>query len=222
VVLYILFITKDNFKPLRKNTLFKSMEYIHEERNVLPKTFCQELIEKFESDSRRADRVRDGRGGTKCTDLVIEDMTGWDVESKRLNDAFVIAFTNYLTNLKLNVFGEKKEHIVKQLFNNITRGTFFMTKYDVGGHFNWHVDYHSNEHRLCNCIIYLNENEACTEFLNGKKIKPEAGKIVFFPTTWVHAHRGQKVEKGYKYKITCFIYPENVRNQNLPFLVSYD
>jgi hypothetical protein len=228
VVLYILFITKDNFKPLRKNTLFKSMEYIHEERNVLPKTFCQELIEKFESDSRkRPGKLLNGRVDTtskKCTDLAIERITGWDVESKRLNDAFHTAFRNYQNNLKLNVFGEDKANIVDYIFNNPNtfRTGFLMGRYGVGGHFKWHIDYRSNENRLCNCIIYLNENEACTEFLNGKKIKPEAGKIVFFPTTWVHAHRGQKVEKGYKYVITCFIYPENVRNQNLPFLVSYD
>jgi hypothetical protein len=54
----------------------------------------------------------------------------------------------------------------------------------------------------------LNENEACTEFLNGKKIKPEPGKIVFFPTTWTYAHRGQPIEKGNKYIVTGFIYTD--------------
>ena len=29
------------------------MEYIYEAHNILPKTFCKEMIEKFESDSRR-------------------------------------------------------------------------------------------------------------------------------------------------------------------------
>ena len=187
------------------------MEYIHEERNVLPNTFCKEIIEKFESDSRKQQgELQSGvidHMSKKCTDLSIEHITGWGVESNRLKEVFNTAFTKYLNNLKLNVFGEEKAHIVDQLFvgNNILRSDFLIGRYGVGGHFKWHIDCtHCMDH-MCNVIIYLNDHEACTEFLNGKKIKPEAGKIVFFPTTWVHAHRGQIIEKGNKYIITGFI-----------------
>ena len=192
------------------------MEYIYEERNVLPKTFCRELIEKFESDSRKKEGITSG--GTvhkikKRTDLQIESITGWGVEINRLKEVFNTAFINYRNYLKLNVFGEDKVHIVDQIFNNpyTLRSGFLMGRYDVGGHFNWHIDYVHGEERICNFIIYLNDHEACTEFLNGKKIKPEAGKILFFPTTWVHAHRGETIKKGDKYVITGFIgYQENL------------
>ena len=82
------------------------MEYIYEAHNILPKTFCKEMIEKFDSDSRR--RQGEVQGGAinhevkKCTDLSIEAITGWGVESKRLNDAFNTAFIDYQNNLKLN------------------------------------------------------------------------------------------------------------------------
>ena len=204
------------------------MEYIHEERNVLPKTFCRELIEKFESDSRkRPGKLQDGvidDTVKKCTDLNIETITGWGVESKRLDDAFRTAFVDYLNNLKLNVFGEDKAYIIDQIFNNpnLTITGFLMGRYDVGGHFKWHIDYTREEERICNYIIYLNDHEACTEFLNGKKIKPEAGKIVFFPTTWVHAHYGQTIEKGNKYIISGFILDKKKMTQSLPFTVTYD
>jgi hypothetical protein len=65
------------------------------------------MIEKFESDSRR--RQGETQGGAidhtlkKCTDLSIEAITDWGVESKRLNDAFNIAFIDYQKNLKLNI-----------------------------------------------------------------------------------------------------------------------
>jgi len=186
------------------------MEYIHEERNMLSKTFCKEIIEKFESDSRKKEGITNYGTVSKMkkrTDLSIDAITGWGVESKRLYDTFLTAFRNYQNNLKLNVFGEEKSYIVDQIFNNpnLTITGFLMGRYGVGGHFKWHIDCtHCMDH-MCNVIIYLNDHEACTEFLNGKKIKPEAGKIVFFPTTWVHAHRGQPVEKGYKYIITAFL-----------------
>jgi hypothetical protein len=205
------------------------MEYIHEERNVLPKTFCQELIEKFESDSRkRPGKLLNGRVDTtskKCTDLSIEDITGWGVESKRLNEALNTAFIDYKNYLKLKIFGRDKAYIVDQLFNNnpnTNRSGFTIGRYGVGGYFNWHVDYVTYIDRICNYIIYLNDHEACTNFLDGKKIKPEAGKIVFFPTTWVHAHCGQIVEKGNKYIITGFIFRKKELVQSLPFIVTYE
>jgi hypothetical protein len=198
------------------------MEYIHEQRNVLPKTFCRELIEKFESDSRkRPGKLQDGAIDDtvkKCTDLNIETITGWGVESKRLNDAFNTAFIDYQNYLKLNIFGEEKAHIVDQLFSgkNVVRNTLTFRKYQVGDYFKWHVDYNHSADRICNFIIYLNDHEACTEFLNGKKIKPEAGKIVFFPTTWVHAHCGQTIEKGNKYMVTSFIHYDDTNERYTP------
>ena len=198
------------------------MEYIYEAHNILPKTFCKEMIEKFESDSRR--RPGEVQSGAinhevkKCTDLSIEGITGWGVESKRLNDAFNAAFIDYQNHLKLNIFGEEKTDIVDILFvgKNIVRNTFTFRKYQVGDYFKWHIDYNPSISRICNFIIYLNDHEACTEFLNGKKIKPEAGKIVFFPTTWADAHCGQTIEKGDKYMITSFIHYDDTNERYTP------
>ena len=207
------------------------MEYIYEAHDMIPKTFCRELIEKFESDSRKQQgKIGGGSAGVdttlkNCIDLAPEEITGWKLESNRIGKAFRTAFRNYKNNLKLNVFGEEKAHIVDELFNNpnIIRSGFQMQRYGVGGHFKWHVDYTHCENRMCNFIIYLNDHEACTEFLNGKKIKPETGKIVFFPTTWVHTHCGQPVDKGYKYIITGFIFYNKILTlQSLPFTVTYD
>jgi|TARA_B110000240_G_scaffold127504_1_gene141801 hypothetical protein len=204
------------------------MEYIHEERNVLPKTFCRELIEKFESDSRRGPgKLKSGvidHMLKKYTDLSIELITGWGVETNRLKEVFNTAFTKYLNNLKLNIFGEEKASIVDQIFINpyTIRSGFQMKRHGVDELFKWHIDYAPFENRMCNFIFYLNDHEACTEFLNGKKIKPEPGKIAFFPTTWTYAHRGQPIEKGNKYVITGVIFYKKQVTQSLPFIVTHD
>ena len=204
------------------------MEYIHEERNVIPKTFCTELIEKFESDSRKREG-KTKRGAIehrvkKCTDLNIALYADWELERNRIDKVFRTAFRNYQNNLKLNVFGEEKAYIVDQLFlgKNIRRSDFQIGRYGVGGLFNWHIDYIPFEECICNFIFYLNDHEACTEFLNGKKIKPEAGKMVFFPTTWTYSHCGQPVEKGNKYIITGFLIYKKELTQSLPFTITYD
>jgi hypothetical protein len=203
------------------------MEYIYEAHDMIPKTFCRELIEKFDRDSRKAEGLT--KGGTvlkikKCTDLSIESYADWKLECNRIDKAFRTALSEYIRNLKLNVFGEDKLHIVDQLFNNpnITRTRFLMGRYGVGGHFNWHIDQNPITINICNFIIYLNDNEACTEILNGKKIKPEPGKIVFFPSTWTYSHCGQPVEKGNKYIITGFVIYEKELTQSLPFTITHD
>jgi hypothetical protein len=154
----------------------------------------------------------------KCTDLSIEQIGNWGAESARINDAFNKAFVDYQNYLKSNIFGEDKAYIVDNLLTgeDIVRNTFTLRKYQVGDFFDWHIDHNPSTGRICNFIIYLNDHEACTEFLNDKKIKPEAGKIVFFPTTWVHAHRGQVVEKDAKYMITSFIHYDNVSERYVP------
>jgi len=198
------------------------MEYIYEAHNMLPKTFCKEIIEKFESDSRR--RPGEVQSGTinntvkKCTDLSIESITGWGVESTRLNNAFNTAFIDYQNYLKLNIFGEDKAGIVDDLLvgNNVVRNTLTCRKYQVGDYFKWHTDYNPVVNRICNIIIYLNDHEACTEFIDGKKIKPEAGKIVFFPTTWVHAHCGQTIENDAKYILTSFVHYDSTSERYTP------
>ena len=58
--------------------------------------------------------------------------------------------------LKLNVFGKDNLHIVDRLFNKpaIVRTGFLMGRYDVGGHFNWHIDDVRGLERICNYIIF--------------------------------------------------------------------
>ena len=75
------------------------------------------------------------------------------------------------------------------------------------GYHTWHqesADIGSST-RVVNYMLYLNDVEEGgeTEFLyQGKKIKPEVGKLVIFPTNFVYPHRGNPLYKGSKYIIT--------------------
>jgi len=163
------------------------MEYIYEVHDILPKTLCDEIIKKFESDSRR--RPGELQSGTinptvkKCTDLSIEHITGWGTQSTRINHAFNKAFVDYQNYLKSNIFGEDKAYIVDNLLTgeNVVRNTFVLRKYQVGDFFDWHVDYNPSITRICNFIIYLNDHEACTEFLDGKKLNLKLERLYFSP-----------------------------------------
>ena len=71
------------------------------------------------------------------------------------------------------------------------------------------VDYHPDKFgvRTVTWLFYLHEcGGGETEFKYGRKIKPETGKVVFFPSTWCMIHRGCPVTEGQKYLCVGWFY----------------
>ena len=76
-----------------------------------------------------------------------------------------------------------------------------------GGYHVWHCEQDSvdSAHRVLTWSIYLNtiEEGGETEFLHqSKRIKPEKGKILIFPASFTHLHRGNPPLSGDKYLLT--------------------
>ena len=187
------------------------MEYIYEARNMLSSDFCKEIIEKFEN---HPDKSAGAIGGCelhvntyrkKSIDLRIYCRPEWKIINDQLERCLFSGIKEYFDHLSNNVFHEECG-ILRGIFgDNISITNFQIQRYEVGGHFKWHVDDVLKIKKLFGFIIYLNDNESCTEFFNGKNVKPEYGKILFFPSTWTYPHRVQEVKKGIKYIITGFI-----------------
>jgi predicted 2-oxoglutarate/Fe(II)-dependent dioxygenase YbiX len=82
---------------------------------------------------------------------------------------------------------------------------------DPGQGFDWHYDAtRPVTDRVVAGLLYLNDvTEAGeTEFIDGLKVKPAAGKIVLFPPYWTHFHRGVSPTREAKYVWSYFwIYP---------------
>jgi hypothetical protein len=185
------------------------MEYISENSDVIPNTVCQQLIEKFENDFI----VPTNDDNTSGMNISLDESNGWDVECTYLHEVLMIRLYEYIEMLKLNVFEDKKNILYALLTGpKIVRTTFKMKKIGVKDSCDWHTDYSHDMDRILSFVIYLNENESCTEFLNGRKIKPRVGKIAFFPSTWTYTHRCQPIEKGVKYVISGFIFYNNLHD----------
>ena len=76
-----------------------------------------------------------------------------------------------------------------------------------GGYHKWHFEQTNQEtaRRVFAWMIYLNDVEEGgeTEFLYyNKRIKPEAGTVVFFPASYTHTHRGNPPISNDKYIAT--------------------
>ena len=76
--------------------------------------------------------------------------------------------------------------------------------------FKTHVDIGDNisAKRFAIAILYLNENNGYTEFPTlDYRVKPETGRLVIFPPTWMYPHRGISPTDRDKYiMMTCLTY----------------
>mgnify|MGYP001174229158 FL=1 len=202
------------------------MAYIKEYINAIPETLCKEIISKFEVDTDKhtgkcGDRVN--LLHKKTTDLMV-------TQEKIENDEQWANIETKITD-KIGKYLEKYifEHIAGEIFNKkgkddcreITKilglefkgglrmNGYKIQKYVPGGYFHPHSDDTPYTKRLIAVLIYLNdvnsEDGGSTRFYNGRDIKPEIGKIVFFPSTWSYVHEGTELKRGVKYVISNFV-----------------
>ena len=177
---------------------------IFEMKNVFTAEECQAFINYHEQSPNKQQGV-----------LVGTEM----LNRKKTTDVYIKDITNNL--LKRYIEGLKKVHMeyTKHLndidrecgLRSITLGypsALQIQRTDKGGFFKWHSDYYGK--RLIAIIVYLNdideENGGSTEFNSGRKVQPETGKVLMFPTTDLHIHRGNTILNGHpKYIISSFI-----------------
>ena len=185
--------------------------YIYIKKDALPKSFCSNLIEKFEQDDRKHQGVV-GSGINfdmkRSLDLNISALEDWYSFDQGLFKNLGSELDNY-RNFLPDIFN--KSSTSQDLTGDDTG--YQIQKTQPGDFYDWHHDYMDN--RLLTFIWYLNDinNAGYTEFLDGTKIQPEAGKLVIFPATWMYVHRGVSPKNETKYICTGWIH-KVVDNEN--------
>ena len=188
--------------------------FILEIPNAIPKELCDEIIKRFELDNRKEpgviyldDKSVVDKRLKENTELFITNTPGWEDIDLTISKYLNISFRKYLSHLR-QTFKDKNEiqHIYRGMFISEYRDTGYqIQRISRGQSYAWHHDYswHDGRGRLLNCIFYLNtleENEGgTTELLGGTKIRPEAGKLVLFPSSWTFPHCGNEVKGKSKY-----------------------
>jgi len=171
---------------------------LHSEGNIVPNPRHLLLNDKYQYIMTKVKK--------KYTDILIEN--GLDRRSSTPPEVYML-----------------QEQITYSIQSGIV-----MARTDPGQHYDWHVDSMFGDlcrERLLTCILYLNDMDedagGCTEFSNGRVVRPEKGKVLIFPATPQYVYRGAIVNKGTKYEITTFARePEPVYNGGLPFIVKPD
>ena len=186
-------------------------DFIWTKEKSLSKSFCNKMIEKFE----KSDYQYDGKIGNgtldqtvkQCRDLVLSShLDEWKKEDKILYKALQDAIGEY--NVVCNTIHPCLT--VSPLFKFHDTG-YQIQRYEPEGFYEWHNDWTMNDDasRVYTYLWYLNtikkKDGGYTQFIDGTKVQPKAGKIVIFPATWNYLHRAFP-PKVRKYICTGWIY----------------
>jgi Rps23 Pro-64 3,4-dihydroxylase Tpa1-like proline 4-hydroxylase len=201
------------------------MEYIYTTKS-LTTDICNKIIELYDNDTTLKYDGVTFRGLDKrvkdATDIVIPEKTDVKSEWDEINDILSSELENnlkkYINKLddkphyfEINNYGSKYNQLSHKLY---LKNNFMIQRYEKNaGKYIYHddgaIDIPSKTHRVITYLWYLNDVEEGgeTEFFGGDfKVKPEAGKLIFFPAFWCFPHRGNKPKSSHKYIITGWLY----------------
>ena len=181
-------------------------ELIYVMPNTLTKEFCNHCIEKFEEDDRKTAGISlDPDNANKIsTDLNISFYDDWKNEDHVFYESLQVGLNKFLDK-----FGERFR--MSGLFKESNDVGYQIQRTKPGEYFYWHNDYcsegKSGNPRLLAFIWYLNDvhEDGYTEFLDGTKVQPKTGNLLFFPATWTYMHRGYPPKSETKYIVTGWI-----------------
>lgn len=168
------------------------------------------LVDKLLKDSIEIsiERLADNNiGDWKSIDKVISKYirTSVDLYTKYLIDEY--AGPNHPEN-------KQKVHTLEPMIDDIKNkglGQFGlgMRRQVKGTTYKWHYDSQPPKSFVFG-ILYLNTLKpgegGCTTFINGRQIRPEAGKIMISPASWTYAHSATEIKGEYKYILPFHIF----------------
>ena len=198
--------------------MFKEMIWVKEDS--LTEVFCNHVIEKFEKDPyREAGKVNQNNPridhSVKLTiDTGVTNNIAWKEEDEILYKALGIALENYhdyILNFSRKNLPDNDCKLYPAQNYQVKDTGYKVQKYEPNGYYHWHHDWclHNGWSRIFTYIWYLNTVEekdgGWPEFIDGTKIQPKCGSILFFPATWTYVHRGYTT-KVPKYLVNGWIY----------------
>jgi len=194
--------------------------YVWEKKNSLSGELCKKIIKRFELDNRYW-----SDGGVLSNETIIKSN---GKITKELNISCYSQVDNWwkeidnILNKKLREeLHEYSIRIEKKCNNTILRTLMDKNLLEDEGYnlqryiknkgmYVWHEDsrpgHHKTRDRLISFIWYLNTVEEGGEtYMYNGKVKPEEGKLLFFPSSWNYNHKGNIPNSSNKYIIVGMI-----------------
>ena len=170
----------------------------------LTETFCRQVISKFDlSKDSRPGHVFKGYAPEmkQSEDLMISNYDEWFEEDQVFSTALSNGLYKYMKRLSQNRIDYEHDYPLFDTGYQIQRTS-------PGGFYHWHPD--ACDSRYITFIFYLNDVKkgGYTEFIDGTRIRPRAGSLLFFPASFTYIHRGVAPVDQDKYICTGWLHRE--------------
>lgn len=218
---------------------------IYSKDNVLPKEFCQFVIDKFEQSKEKKPGISGG-GDNKLikesTDLMVTSQLkdkDWKYIYDYLREVLLHSLVEYMSLHPFLVRRPENQFSSKLSLVRTCQGRFSATRkgvphmqmqryVDEEGYHAWHYENETTDEsmrdRQMAFMWYLNDvfDGGETEFkYQNTIVEARAGRANIFPAFWTHVHKGHKPRNGQtKYIITGWI--EMVESENVSSEISED
>ncbi len=200
-------------------------KYIYINEFSLSKEVCFDLIELFENEDRKYEGVTHGglqKNIKNTIDFIIpENETKWYKYYQLLHNELSRNLEKYINKINKNSsyknINQNTTNIYKHFENSkISHSVFMIQRYIIKEgryvyHHDFSVDYANKKNRVITYLWYLNDVEEGgeTDFPDlNLKIKPKAGQLLFFPSTWDFPHCGKMPISSNKYIVTGWLYQD--------------
>lgn len=190
----------------------KLSDYVIVLENVIPEKLCDDIIQKFESDSRKREGLITVNGEAvydpsykSSTDLTITGLLDWVEIDNLLYDSAKESLVRYKA-----ILGEDARFL-----SGNRDEAYIVRRYDTDhNYYHPHADSVSfrTVTRKLAMLWYLNtvDKGGETDFLYFDcKIHPKKGCLGLFPTDWMYAHQGNTPLSNPKYIVRSFLHVSN-------------
>jgi len=178
--------------------------FIREYKNAFSKEWCDKAINAFETFHSQRATIQQSDIKRNHDDRVMYDWAPANGIHYYDHSLCVEFFQTVHTNYDKYV---SEFDILETVEGHSPKGMCIQRTGPKQGYHLWHIENGglTSANRVVAYTLYLNDvaEGGETEYLyQGLKVKPEAGKLVFWPVGYSHPHRGNPIYKGYKYIIT--------------------
>jgi hypothetical protein len=184
----------------------------------ISKELCEDIIDIFEKEPNKYEGVTQGGLDKNIKDTKDFSLNSYlEHNSEDWNKIRIFLKKELVNNLKeyynANKFYTANDYRIFGKKGYLNEHTFLFQRYTARiGKFSYHndfsIDYEKKQYRILTYIWYLNDvQEGGETEINGSiKIKPEAGKLLLFPASWLYPHCGCVPISNDKYIITGWLY----------------
>ena len=207
-----------------KSLFRKTPNFIEVYDGALSKKECEILIGQFEK-SDKLFRGTTTKGYLPDAKKCIEYYYRFDennIVSNILRPKLCSYLDKYVSGQRFSNDKNALDVIDKWKYSN----NYQIQKYDGDddGYKQWHCEHGSNEEngrRILAWMFYLNDAKCGTEFAYFPKVNAKMGRLVIWPSSWTHLHKGVIPNKGIKYIATGWVEYKNESKEDVVKTVEY-